>query len=51
MLRWTNSNWNLTFYVSAAIYLMGCVFWLFLDPVTPLDQGDAFPAPAGVHRS
>ena len=34
----TNRNWNLTFYVSAAIYLMGIVCWRFLDPVTPLEQ-------------
>jgi MFS family permease len=43
MLRWSGNNWNLTFYVSAAIYLMGIVCWFFLDPVTPLDQD----APAG----
>ena len=38
ILSWTNNNWNLTFYVSAAIYFMGSLFWLLLDPVTPLDQ-------------
>ena len=38
ILKWTNMNWNLTFYVSAAIYLLGVVCWRFLDPVTPLDQ-------------
>jgi MFS transporter, ACS family, glucarate transporter len=37
MLSWTG-NWNLTFYVSAAIYLAGIVFWLLLDPVTPLER-------------
>jgi ACS family glucarate transporter-like MFS transporter len=37
ILAWTNNNWNLTFYVSAAIYFMGSLFWLLLDPVTPLD--------------
>ena len=37
ILYWTNNNWNLTFYVSAAIYLMGIVCWKFLDPVTPLE--------------
>ena len=36
MLTWTNHNWNVTFYVSAAIYLMGIVFWALLDPVTEL---------------
>jgi MFS family permease len=37
ILHWTNQNWNLTFYVSAAVYLMGIVCWRFLDPVTPLE--------------
>jgi MFS family permease len=36
MLAATHNNWNLTFYVSAAVYLTGAVFWTFLDPVTPL---------------
>jgi ACS family glucarate transporter-like MFS transporter len=30
-------NWNLTFYISAAIYVMGIACWLGLDPVTPLE--------------
>jgi MFS family permease len=38
MLRWSGNNWNLTFYVSAAIYLMGIVCWRFLDSVTPLER-------------
>jgi MFS family permease len=38
ILRWSGNNWNLTFYVSAAVYLMGIVCWWFLDPVTPLDR-------------
>lgn len=37
ILTWSNNNWNLTFYISAAIYLMGTVCWKLLDPVTPLD--------------
>jgi ACS family glucarate transporter-like MFS transporter len=40
ILSWTNNNWNLTFYVSAAIYFLGSVFWLLLDPVTPLDEAE-----------
>ena len=40
ILSWTNNNWNLTFYVSAAIYFVGSIFWLFMDPVTPLDPKD-----------
>ena len=38
ILQLTNNNWNLTFYVSAAIYLMGILCWMFLDPVTPLES-------------
>jgi len=37
ILRWTNNNWNLTFYLSAAVYATGVIFWLLLDPVTPLE--------------
>ena len=29
-------NWNITFYVSAGIYVLGALCWWFLDPVTPL---------------
>ena len=41
ILTWSNNNWNLTFYLSAAIYLMGTVCWKFLDPVTPLEAAGA----------
>jgi MFS family permease len=44
MLRWTDNNWDLTFYVSAAVYLMAAVMWRFLDPVTPLDEPEPLPA-------
>jgi len=43
ILQWTTTpgspsgNWNLTFYVSAGIYLLGILCWKFLDPVTPLE--------------
>jgi MFS family permease len=37
ILFWTHNNWNLTFYLSAAIYLLGIVCWMFLDPITPLE--------------
>lgn len=37
ILHWTSNDWNLTFYVSAAIYLCGIFCWKFLDPVTPLE--------------
>jgi MFS transporter, ACS family, glucarate transporter len=35
LLAWTSNNWNLTFYISAAIYLLGAVCWLFLDSHSP----------------
>jgi MFS family permease len=38
LLAWTAQNWTLTFYVSAVIYLLGAVCWLFLDSCTPLYQ-------------
>ena len=31
-------TWTLTFYISAAVYLVGALCWLLLDPVTPLDR-------------
>jgi len=41
LLKWTHSNWSLTFYVSAAVYATGIVFWLLLDPVSPLESEPA----------
>jgi len=38
ILTHTNNNWAITFYVSAAVYFAGIFFWLFLDPVTPLEK-------------
>ena len=32
LLAWTGQDWNLTFYVSAAIYCGGAVFWWLIDP-------------------
>ena len=43
ILQTTGHNWALTFYVSAAVYVVGALLWLFVDPVTPLDRP---PAPA-----
>ena len=31
-------QWNIAFYVTAAVYGLGGLFWLLLDPVTPLEQ-------------
>jgi MFS family permease len=38
ILKHTNNNWAITLYVSAAIYFAGIFCWLFLDPVTPLEE-------------
>jgi len=38
ILKWTHSNWDVTFYVSAAVYFMGIFCWMALDPVTPLEE-------------
>lgn len=38
ILSVTNNNWNLAFYVSAAVYFTGVIFWSLLDPVTPFDE-------------
>ena len=42
LLAWTKQDWTLTFYVSAAVYSMGGVCWLFLDAHTPIEGTIAF---------
>jgi hypothetical protein len=37
LLRATNNNWLVPLHVMAALYLVGVVCWLLLDPVTPFD--------------
>lgn len=41
LLNLTDNNWNFTFWVSGAVYVIGGVAWFFIDPVTPLDQDEA----------
>jgi sugar phosphate permease len=43
ILHWFHANWTITFYVSAAVYLIAIVLWQFLDAVTPVCAAD----PAG----
>jgi sugar phosphate permease len=38
LLRLTHSNWDITFYTSAAVYALAIVWWSLLDPVTPLER-------------
>ncbi len=33
-------DWNLTFQITAVICLLGALCWLYIDPVTRLDDGD-----------
>ena len=37
ILQHTNRNWEITFWISSAIYFLGGICWLFIDPVTPLE--------------
>jgi MFS family permease len=38
VLAWTHRDWQLTFAISAIIYFFGAICWLFIDPVTPLEE-------------
>lgn len=38
ILKHTHNNWDITFYISAAVYFAGVFFWWFLDPVTPMEK-------------
>ncbi|MDX2150197.1 MAG: MFS transporter [Bryobacteraceae bacterium] len=41
VLEHSNKDWALTFYISSAIYFVGMICWMFIDPVTPLDEKQA----------
>ena len=34
----TNNNWSANFWMFAAVYAVGGLCWLFIDPVTPLEE-------------
>jgi len=38
VLDWTHRDWQLAFAISAVIYFLGAICWLFIDPVTPLEK-------------
>jgi MFS family permease len=38
ILQHTNRNWEITFWLSSAIYFLGGLCWLIIDPVTPLEK-------------
>ncbi len=37
----TMAGWTMAFLVAAAIYVVGAIAWLFIDPVTPLEERGA----------
>ena len=38
ILDLTNRDWHLAFVISAIVYSLGAFCWLFIDPVTPLEE-------------
>ena len=40
VLQYTNRDWQLVFVITSGIYSLGAFCWLFLDPVTPLEQAN-----------
>jgi MFS transporter, ACS family, glucarate transporter len=40
ILQYMNHNWTLTFGISAAIYVLGGLCWLGIDPVTPIAEAE-----------
>ena len=38
VLAAAGGSWNVNFYVFAAVYAVGACAWLFIDPVTPLEE-------------
>jgi predicted MFS family arabinose efflux permease len=37
LLKQDPGNWQITFWISGAVYLVGAVAWMRIDPVTPLE--------------
>ncbi len=38
VLKAAHNDWNANFWMFAAVYCLGAFCWLFIDPVTPLEQ-------------
>ena len=47
ILKYTDRNWLITFWISAAIYVIGGLCWKWIDPVTPLEQTEKDVSPVG----
>jgi Na+/melibiose symporter-like transporter len=42
VLKAAHGDWSANFWMFAAVYFLGGLCWLFIDPITPLqDQGDS----------
>ncbi len=51
VLYFTNRNWEITFWLSSAIYFLGGLCWFLIDPATPLEGAKAQgPAPVPAPR-
>jgi MFS transporter, ACS family, glucarate transporter len=37
----THRDWQMAFAASASVYFLGAICWLFIDPVTPLEESPA----------
>jgi hypothetical protein len=48
---WSGGNWKMVLCVSAAVYSLGAIVWLFLDPETPLDLDSKEMAACSVQSS
>jgi nitrate/nitrite transporter NarK len=40
VLKAAGGDWNANFWMFAAVYVLGALCWLFIDPVTPLQDPD-----------
>jgi len=38
VLKAAHGDWNANFWMFAAVYALGAICWLFIDPVTPLEE-------------
>jgi MFS family permease len=48
ILEHTHRNWEITFWLSSAIYFLGALCWLIIDPVTPLEIAKTLEGPKPV---
>ena len=40
ILQYLHRDWMLTFAISAAIYVLGGLCWIWIDPVTPVETAE-----------